>query len=155
MSQLHIDTNALVKRYTLEIGSNWLKTLLGQSQGHNVIISEITLPEFAAALAAKGRGGNILSIDQTKALALFLNHCATEYELVGVSRTIIDRAVNLTQKYRLRGYDAVQLASALVTRETLIAANILNNFTMVTADQDLLNAGQLEGLLIENPNLHP
>ena len=155
MSQLYIDTSAIVKRYTQETGSNWLKTFLHPNNNHSPIISEITLPEFAAAIASKGRAGSINSFEQTNTLALFLSHCKLEYELVGVSRTIIDRAVGLTQKYRLRGYDAVQLATALVTKEALIAANFLKNFTLITADQDLLNAGSLEGLSTENPNLHP
>lgn len=152
MSQFYFDTSAIVKRYTQEVGSNWLKAQLEPSLGHTHILSEIALPEFAAAIAAKGRAGSISSVEQAKALALFIGHSTIEYQLVEVSRAIIEKAVNLTQKHRLRGYDAVQLATALIIKETLVAANVSIDFVLVTADEDLLKAGQLEGLAIENPN---
>jgi uncharacterized protein len=153
LSQFYFDTSAIVKGYTQEAGSNWLKTLLDPNLGHTFILSEIALAEFAAAIAAKGRAGNISSVEQAKTLALFIGHCTVDYQLVEVSRTIIERAVNLTQNHRLRGYDAVQLATALITKETLMAANIQVDFILVAADEDLLKVGQLEGLAIENPNL--
>ncbi|MBI3801180.1 MAG: hypothetical protein HY268_29940 [Deltaproteobacteria bacterium] len=67
---------------------------------------------------------------------------------------MIDRAVELTQRHRLRGYDAVQLATALVTAETMQTQNLSAPF-FVAADGDLLTAAAAEHLSIENPLNHP
>ena len=70
------------------------------------------------------------------------------------SDVVFEQAVRLTQLYRLRGYDAVQLSTALDTN-TVITAAELPALTFVAADNDLLDAAEAEGLAIENPNLHP
>ncbi len=71
-----------------------------------------------------------------------------------VSRVVIDRAVLLTQNYSLRGYDAVQLASALEADAVFRAAG-LARLTFVASDADLLAAAGPEGLTVDNSLLHP
>jgi len=137
-----------------EAGSTWVKKLTRPGAGHTIVLSEITLAEVAAALAAKHRApAGITRRERDAAVALFLNHCDREYELVVINRSLIEQAVTLTQNHRLRGYDAVQLATALVANEALIAAG-LSPLTFVGADDDLIMAARAEGLAIENPNLH-
>jgi hypothetical protein len=80
-------------------------------------------------------------------------HFEEEYQLVPVSRFILDRAVILTQNYRLRGYDAVQLAAAIAINQSLDNAS-LPGLTFIAADSDLLLAAEQEGLSVENPNDH-
>ena len=92
--------------------------------------------------------------ERNGAVDLLARHCQTEYRLVVLSRNILDQAVELTQNHRLRGYDAVQLASALAANATLVAAG-LSGLTFVAADNDLLAAAQSEGLATDNPNNHP
>jgi len=70
--------------------------------------------------------------------------------LLPVDRLVIDRAVELTQRYRLRGYDAVRLVTAIVTRET-IRSHYLPSPILVAADRDLLAAAETEQLPTENP----
>ena len=118
MSHFYLDASAVVKRYSLETGSAWVKTLTDPLAGHTIVLGEITL-----------------------------------YELIALSRYTIDRAVNLTQNYRLRGYDAVQLATALIANEALVAAS-LPALTFVAADSDLVKAANTEGLATDNPNLY-
>jgi predicted nucleic acid-binding protein len=65
--------------------------------------------------------------ERDNAAALFLNHCHTDYELIAVNRAIIDRAVNLALHHKLRGYDAVQLATALVATAALTAAALIES----------------------------
>jgi len=76
-----------------------------------------------------------------------------EYRLVGMTPTILDRAVRLTQTHRLRGYDSVQLATALVAHELLLNAG-LSGLVFVNADVDLVTAATHENLLSENPLQH-
>ena len=80
--------------------------------------------------------------------------CAEHFVLLPVDRLVIDRAVELTQWHRLRGYDAVQLATALVTTETMQMQN-LSAPIFVAADRDLLTPAGAEHLSVENPLNHP
>ncbi len=154
MSYLYVDTSAVVKRYKLEAGSNRVQTLMNPANGHTVIVSEITLAEFAAAISAKYRAGTISLSDRSNIINLFLSHCETEYQLVATNRGIIDRAVILVQSQPLRGYDAVQLATALNSREVLAAAGI-TDFIFISADKNLVSAAGAEGLSVDNPGNNP
>lgn len=154
MSYFYFDSSALVKRYLTEIGSAWVLTLTASSAGHAIMVAEITRVEVAAALAARHRAtGGITHKERDDALDLLLKHCDTEYQISSLSRTIINRAVNLTQNHRLRGYDALQLATALVTNEALVITG-LSPLTLIAADNDLITAARVEGLAADNPNLH-
>lgn len=154
MSHFYLDASAVVKRYSSETGSSWVEELADPVAGHTLVLGEITLAEVAAALAAKHRAPDgITSEERDRALALFLNHCDTEYNLITESRFIIDQAVGLTQNHSLRGYDAVQLATALITNDALTARG-LAALAFVTADEDLMVAAIAEGLVTENPNYH-
>lgn len=77
----------------------------------------------------------------------------TEYRLVGMTPAILDRAVRLTQTHRLRGYDSVQLATAMVTHESLLSVG-LSGLVFVASDTDLVTAANREGLHSENPLQH-
>ncbi len=123
--------------------------------GHAVILAEITMAEVAAALAAKQRAPNGFTLqERDAALGLFSLHCQTQYQLIAINRAVIDRAVCLTRVHKLRGYDAVQLAAALLTDEALLNA-ALPGLIFVAADGDLLAAANTEGLITDNPNQHP
>jgi predicted nucleic acid-binding protein len=155
VSHFYLDASALVKRYSPEVGSAWIRSLIDPVSEHTLALSEITLAEVGAALAVKHRVPDGITLqERNSALALFLSHCQSEYELISVSRLIIDLAVGLTQSHKLRGYDAVQLASALVTNQAFTAAG-LSSLTFIAADSDLLTAARAEGLSVDDPNLHP
>ncbi len=64
MSIFYLDASAVVKRYSPEPGSGWVKLLTASEAEHTVILSEITLAEVAAALAAKHRApGGITRVE--------------------------------------------------------------------------------------------
>jgi len=60
----------------------------------------------------------------------------------------------LSEKYALRGYDAIQLATALEANEKRSQRG-LSPLTIVSADSELNTASQTEGLQVENPNDYP
>lgn len=119
-----------------------------------ILITAVTLVEVTAVIAAKHRipGGISLTYRQ-RALARFLQDCHVHFALSPLTRTTIDHAVELTQLYRLRGYDAVQLASALALNMQLKVRG-LAELTFVASDVDLLTAAQAEMLVTENPLQH-
>jgi predicted nucleic acid-binding protein len=154
VSHFYLDASAVVKRYSPETGTAWVKALTAPAAGHTIVLGEITLAEVAAAVAAKHRApGGITLEERDNAITLFLSHCMTDYELIAINRSIIERAVNLTLRHKLRGYDAVQLATALAANEAFTAA-ALAPLIFVAADVDLVAAAGAEGLATENPNLH-
>ena len=155
MTDYYLDSIALVKRYTDESGSTWIRQITDPQAQHTILLAEITLAEVAAALAAKHRAPDGITQEQRdRILSRFLQDCAEHFVLLPLDRLVIDRAVELTQRHRLRGYDAVQLATALVTAETLQVQN-LSAPIFVAADGDLLTAAAAEHLSVENPRSHP
>ena len=155
MSDYYLDSSALVKRYLPEIGTAWVRALTDPATGNTISSAEITRVEVAAAFSARHRApGGITRRERDGAVRLLSRHCTAEYRLVAANQRILDRAVDLTQRHRLRGYDAVQLATALAVEVSLRAAR-LPGLTFVAADIDLVAAARAEGLSADDPNLHP
>ncbi len=125
MTYFYLDSSALAKRYLTEIGSAWIVTLADPAAGNSIVVAEITRVEVAAAIAARQRAAGGISHDERDALvSLLLRHFDVEYVISPLSNLIVDQAMRLTQAHRLRGYDAVQLATALSTHATALAAGL-------------------------------
>lgn len=154
MSIVFLDSSALTKRYLQETGSGWVSRLIDPATGYFVAVAEITRVEAAAALAARHRADAVTRNERDDLVSLVLRHFDSEYRIVAIEPTVTSRAVALTQRHRLRGYDTVQLAAALTANELLTAAG-LAALTFVAADDDLVAAARAEGLPAENPNQHP
>lgn len=153
MTAYFLDSSALVKRYVSEPGDAWVISATDSSTD-SILIAEITLAEVAAALAAKQRAQGGISLEQRdRALSRFLEDCNTRFDIVPTARVIIDVAVDPSQRYRLRGYDAVQVGSAVVANERLVTGGVAA-LTFVASDVDLLAAAVGEGLVTINPALH-
>ena len=84
----------------------------------------------------------------------FIRDAQQQYQVVTTGQEVIDLAVELTRRQTLRGYDAVQLASAMILNRALLAQE-LPALVFVSADDNLLTTAGNEGLFIENPNWHP
>jgi len=154
MSHFYLDSSAIAKRYLTEVGSTWVKNIADPVADNLIILAEITHVEVAAAIAAKHRAPNGISLSmRDRIVNLLALHCDTEYELITISKAIMDRAIDLTQNHRLRGYDAIQLATALDVNASLNSAG-LSGLRFVAADKDLLAAAQATGLLTDDPNTH-
>jgi hypothetical protein len=98
------DASALVKGYAAEPGRAWVSGIFQALPTDSIILAEITLAEVAAALAGKHRASNGITLaERDRAVARFAQDCAALYQLVGCDRPIIDLAVELTQRHRLRG----------------------------------------------------
>lgn len=155
MSVYYIDSSALVKRYVTETGASWVQALADPVAGNVLVSATITRIEVAAALASRHRApGGLSRAERDSAVALLEQHCVMEYILIPVDTPVLDRALTLMQRHRLRAYDAVQLAAALLSNDTYMAAG-LSALVFVSADHDLLSAAQAEGLATESPHTHP
>ena len=154
MTEYYLDASALVKRYADEVGSPWVRQITDRATQHSILLAEITLAEVATALAAKHRAPRGISQEQRdRALSRFLQDCDEHFLLLPVDLPVIDCAVALTRSHRLRGYNSVQLATALVTSDTLQEQN-LSAPIFIASDSDLLSAATAESLPVENPLGH-
>jgi uncharacterized protein len=93
-------------------------------------------------------------LDGAKALTRFRRTFNQNLLKIELSSRLIDDAARLAENYALRAYDAIQLAAALEihTERQRVKASIL---TLVSADDTLNAAASSEGLIVDNPNLHP
>jgi uncharacterized protein len=77
-----------------------------------------------------------------------------QFDASAIVKRYVRETVDLIQRYPLRAYDAVQLATAMVVNQSL-AAHGLPPLYFVSADDRLITAAQAEGLTTDNPNSHP
>ncbi len=154
MADYFFDSNGLTKRYAKESGSIWVENTTNLSSGNTIFIAEITEVEVTAAIARKMRGGHLNAADGNLAFAKLQHDIRDEYLSVEIDSGVLRDAVNLVKKHFLRGYDAVQLAVALKTNQENVSFG-LPPIIFVSADTDLNNAAQSDGLVVENPNNHP
>ena len=145
MTVYFFDTSALVKRYVTEAGSSWVRSMTSPSAGNVTFIAQITPVEIVSAFARRERDGSIPT-RTSKALHLLLNrHVIREYEVFGLSDAVVKQAQTLLGLHILRGFDAIQLASALEIQTKIAAAN-RPPLVFVCADARLINAATHSGL---------
>jgi predicted nucleic acid-binding protein len=148
------DASGLVKRYVNEVGSGWVRTIVDPASTNIISLADITRAEVTSALARRAREGVITPQERDELIETFRAHCVTQYRIVPIQPWIIDLATELLQRHPLRAYDAVQLASASIVNQSLIAHG-LPPLIFVIADDRLMAAARSEAVLTENPNLHP
>ena len=154
MAHIFIDPSSLLKQYIREKGSDSVRSLIASPTTETIFVAEIALAEVAAVIAAKRRApGGISDGMRQRILTRFLFDCKERYVLVKTDRPIIDRAVTLSQQYRLRGYDAVQLATAL-SLQAIFDSQVSNPMELicVASDLDLLVAASAERMTTLNPS---
>lgn len=154
MAGFFCDSSAIVKRYVNEIGSNYVDNLTDSKSGNIILLARITRVEVAAAIARRLKGKSINAADAQNALAAFQYDLTNGYYTVEVTPALLNAAVDLATKHALRGYDAVQLAAILAANDERIAGG-LAPLILISADAELNNAAQAEGLNSENPNDYP
>lgn len=153
MVTYYLDTSALSKRYVNEVGSAWIRTLTAPATGHALVTARITMAEMYSVLARRKREGSVPPAACAIAAQTFTMHSATEYKFIELNEVIISQARKLLDRYPLRAYDSVQLASALVASQALVFRK-LSPLIFVSADDRLVKVAMAEGLATENPNLH-
>jgi predicted nucleic acid-binding protein len=108
---LYLDTSALVKLYVDEPGRDPVVAQVERAGA--VATARVTYAEARAAFARKQREGGF----DRRALRLVVERLDAEwaaFTVVDVSEPVIRGAGALAERHALRGYDAVQLAAALV-----------------------------------------
>lgn len=153
MADYFFDSSALVKAYIAETGTNWVRTVLDAPQ-NRISISALAEVEVISALTRRFDEGDLTQNEIDQACDELRQDCAT-YFLVGITPQILEAAVDNVRHHSLRAYDAVQLASAIAVRTTLLVSQGgAVDFTLVSADKALNDAARREALQVEDPNDH-
>jgi predicted nucleic acid-binding protein len=154
VATLFFDSSGLVKRYVAEIGTAWVQSLNAPTAGHDRVIAQITGAEMIAAITRRLRRGDIAPADAATAISDIEADFANDYFLLETSLARIREAMMLARIHGLRGYDAVQLASALFLRDQCRTLGQPDPI-FITADKELTAAAIVEGLAVDDPNTHP
>jgi predicted nucleic acid-binding protein len=134
----YLDASALVKRYLVERGSRETTELTAKSE--MTATSIVSRAEVAAALAKAARTG-LVTHDVARTAQRSFAGDWQDLVRVAVTEALVERADTLAWEHGLRGYDAVQLASALTWQES-----VGEEIVLATFDQQLWEAAKRTGL---------
>jgi predicted nucleic acid-binding protein len=135
----YLDSNALVKFYVAEPGGPEVAEKVRDADAVGTVV--ISRVEVVAALGRASRLG-VLSDENAASARNQFRTDWSDYFHLPLSRELVERASDLAWSYGLRGYDAVQLAAAVLWQDTLDFPVL-----MVTFDQQLWEAAGRAGLM--------
>ncbi len=148
MAVIFFDTSALVRRYDdREPGAARVQALCRLRSGHVPMISRVTSVEMASALNRKVRDRVFGAARRDRMWRLFRSHLRRQYRLGPLDEAVFEHAERLLFQHRLRGIDALQIASALATARLM--ENLVSDFRFCTADRAQAEAARREGLTVE------
>ena len=105
---LYLDTSSLVKLYVQEVGSEDVRNLLAQAAV--VSTSIVAYPETRAALARLRRSGDLTPATFAAAKRNFEEQWPA-FLALEVTAAVSREAGHFAERYALRGFDALHLAS--------------------------------------------
>ncbi|MFZ0963612.1 MAG: type II toxin-antitoxin system VapC family toxin [Terriglobia bacterium] len=146
MTLFYLDSSAWLKRYFLEPGSGWMMRLF--EIGIPLASSVLGYLEVASALARQPVSRK-RDEDQLARLQQQLEEDWGELTGFPLTDETVARAVRLARGYKLRGADALHLATALGVNDALAGTG--NSLVLIASDENLLAAAQQTGLAVENP----
>ena len=106
MPAYFLDASALVKAYTHEPGSRWVRQVLGRS-ATRAFISPLSGAEVLAAIARKERLGELDLATRERVAAAFRKDYRRRFAHTALTASVIEKAMALVLSHPLRGYDAV------------------------------------------------
>lgn len=141
--RLHLETSALVKLYVVEDGSSLVRQFVEEAE--TVATSLVTYVEARAALSRRRREGILAVADHNRIVRDF-NDEWKRYFVMDVTNPLVKNAAMLAELHALRGYDAIQLASAESYREKTHDAVVFGCW-----DSRLEAAARRQGLQLLRP----
>lgn len=150
MALFFLDSSALVKRYVNEPGSLWIQNITSFDVNNTLFAASITRVEVLSAFARLNREVRVDQKALQNVMHLFLMDWNSQYHIVELDQQVLEVACQFVQKFPIRAYDSVQLASAIVLH-SFFKETTLENFTFITADNRLLETARVAGLKVINP----
>ena len=94
--------SVLVKLYVTEIGTDETRELLLRDSSDEVFISAVTRVEFVSAIVSRQASGSLIELDAKDIINKFNIEFPVDYIVVDVDNIVIQTAIDLALKYRLR-----------------------------------------------------
>ena len=114
--KLYLDTSALVKLYVTEEGSNRVRSALEQAD--LVATASIAYVEARSAFVRRRSEGGLSAAECGKAVKS-LDADWPHYFVLDVTERLIRHAARAVESHRLRAFDALHLAAAILFRGRL------------------------------------
>lgn len=131
-----------------------MRGLINAQPANEIFTALVTGAEIIAAIKRRERSNTVTASDAAVAITAFRSQFRIRFQALRTSDTVVDLAMHLAETYKLRGYDAIQLASALLIEARMTAQGV-GPLTLISADLELNQAAQAEGLLTDDSNQHP
>ena len=133
---LYLDSSALVKLYVVEEGSSDVERCVAESD--DVWTSAVTYAEVCAALSRRAREGTLTGAGHARVLQEFDRDWA-HLNVLPAEGNLCRAAGVLAHRHGLRGFDAIQLATALQ------AEGLVDSLRVIAYDLRLRRAFGAEG----------
>jgi predicted nucleic acid-binding protein len=138
-----------------EAGASEVRSVLIAAAGRGgtvrAVASRLAYPEGVAALTRAEAAGRLTTEEAEEAVReLAKSFGATGkplYEVIEPVRVLVEHAAGLARRHRLRGFDAVHLATALAARNASAPGDEL---TFMVTDEELAAAARAEGLTVDD-----
>lgn len=135
---VYLDTSSLVKLYVEEDGASKVDILVSSSEV--TATSIVAYAEARAAFARRFREKAFTQNEHDRIKEVFAKDW-NRYLVLGVTGDMIKQAGDLAEKYALRGFDSIHLASALTLCQELSSPIVFSSF-----DDNLQKASERENL---------
>lgn len=135
---LYLDSSSIVKLYAQEPDTAEMKRQAGAAG--EVASSRIAYAEVRSAFARKRREGLLSVADYTEAVSAFRVEWR-RFVVVDVTQQVVELAGDLSDTHRLRGMDAIHLASA-----KLLAGGAKTPVRISSSDPRIQEAAASEGM---------
>ena len=86
MTHYFLDSSALIKRYIVEPGTTWVRSLTTRNSGNAVIIAQITRIEIVSGAARRVREGTLPTRIARAVRLLIDRHARREYVVLGLTQ---------------------------------------------------------------------
>jgi len=139
-----LDSSALVKRYVDESASSDVRGIRAP-----MVASALAQVEVPSAFWGKTRSAGLSPVHAQVASAAFAHDCGRSrgpYAFVALGVEVLALARRLVARHPLRAADAIQLASAVVTRRTV------GDCSFGSFDRRLNGAAVAEGFMLAFPD---
>jgi uncharacterized protein len=147
---LYLDTSALVKLFADEDGSTLVRALTsGRSPApaEILLVSRLGYTEASVSLARMVHFGRIPAADLPKHLGALESYWEESIQEVDISEDVLRDARQLAQRFLLRTYDAIHLASAREAKRMLRGV-FEGELHFLAFDSGLVKAAQSLGFAI-------
>lgn len=148
----YADTSVLAKRHLEETGRTWVRLLAKPAANNTIFTAQISLVELYSALNRQLRKKAISKLRYSRLSSVVSRIWSGQYLIILTTTHLLEAARQLVERYPLKAYDAVQLASAIQARQIIPPGS--TPIIFLSADHQLLTAAKAEGFATDNPNLH-